>query len=707
MTAGQGTDVSDRSVTPSAPTARLGIVVVNYASSELLATNLAPLDLTGLPVRVVVVDNHSGARERDAVAALASAHGWRSVLLSDNRGFGAGVNAGVEAARAAGCDSFLLLNPDAQVTREVVADLHRAVQSAPDTMISPRVVAPDGSDFFRGAQVSLVDGRIRGHGPDGSRRLPTDQAEEWVSGAALVVHDRLLRRVGGLAEDYFLYWEDLDLAHRCLRAGGSLLVRTDLVAVHDAGGTQGPQRGRAKSALYYRYNCRNRLLFAATHLSRRRLLRWMVATPSVSWEVLRRGGRRQLVTRPSLAWAAVAGSAAGLAIAMLALVSRRPRTDPPTVLVAHPGAELYGSDRMVLEAVSGLVDAGRRVVVAVPADGPLVRELSQQGAEVCIVPTPVLRKSALSPRGLFGLAGETARGLLAAGRLVRRTRPTAVYVSTLTIPLWVLVGRVCGLPVTVHVHEAERSAARLVRSAMCLPVRLADQVLVNSRYSLDVLLESAPTLRGRAVVVPNGVAGPPVVHSPRTALEGPVRLLFVGRLSPRKGPHVAIGALGELHRRGVPATLVLAGSVFPGYEPFEQQLHEQVRSAGLSGSVSFLGFVDDVWSVLADCDVALVPSLLDEPFGNTAVEALLAARPVVASATSGLREATSGYRTARTVPPGELPLWADAVQSLVEDWHRVGQEVVEDAAEAAGRHAPERFRAQVAALTVLTRRGDR
>lgn len=44
-----------------------------------------------------------------------------------------------------------------------------------------------------------------------------------------------------------------------------------------------------------------------------------------------------------------------------------------TVLIAHPSADLYGSDRVMLETVDALVAAGRRVVVTLPADGPLVQ----------------------------------------------------------------------------------------------------------------------------------------------------------------------------------------------------------------------------------------------------------------------------------------------------------------------------------------------
>lgn len=683
---------------------QLGIVVVNYGSSALLAQTLVPLDLTGLPVRVVVVDNHSSAAERVTTAALAAAQGWLFVGLPDNRGFGAGVNAGIRAARAAGCVCFLLLNPDASVTRDVVEELRRHVLTEPMSLVSPRVVAPDGAVFFAGSRLLLDTGRIRGGRP-GPSAGPREVA--WTTGACLALHEDLLALTGGLDESYFLYWEDVEFSHRAQRVGARLVLREDLVAVHDAGGTQGPTRGRAKSALYYRFNCVNRLRFAAGHLPRRQLVRWMLATPAVSWEILLRGGRRQLLDQPGLLLAAVRGSAAGLRLGAAALLRRPRAAAPPRVLVAHPGAELYGSDRMLVESVAGLVEQGAEVVVALPVDGPLVAELEGRGARVVCCPMPVLRKSALTPRGLATLVRDGLRGLWPAWRLVRRAGTAGVYVSTVTIPSWSVIGRLAGRRVTLHVHEAESAAPRLLRRVLAAPAVLAHQVLVNSRYSRGVLGGSAPRVAARAVVVLNGVPGPVQVTPPRSRLEGPVRLAYVGRLSPRKGPQVAVATLAELVGRGVDARLELAGSVYPGYEWFEADLRQQVARAGLTERVSFLGFVTDVWAVLAAADVVLVPSVLDEPFGNTAVEAVLAARPVVVSATSGLREAAAGYATAQAVPPGDVAGWADAVQRVVEGWDAVGRDTATDVEEARRRHAPARYRTEVARLVITTNDGGR
>lgn len=369
-----------------------------------------------------------------------------------------------------------------------------------------------------------------------------------------------------------------------------------------------------------------------------------------------------------------------------------------TVLVAHPGAELYGSDRVMLESVSGFVDDGWQVVTTLPHGGPLVAELESRGTGVAFVPTPVLRKSALRPRGAVRLIRDTVAGTVQGLRLLRRTRPQAVYVSTVTIPLWSLLGRLTGRPVLVHVHEAEGSASALTRRVLAFPLLLASGLVVNSSFSVDVLRRSISRLTRRATVVYNGVPGPTELVPPRDALTGPVRLVYVGRLSPRKGVDVAVEAVRLLVADGCPATLDVVGAVFPGYEWYQEQLRTQIADGGLQESVRLCGFHPDVWSYLATNDVALVPSRVDEPFGNTAVEAVLAARPVVVSATSGLREAAAGYASAQYVTPGDPRALADAVLAVRDRWSEFRDAAVADAGTAARRHSPEGYRGQVAEL---------
>ena len=375
-----------------------------------------------------------------------------------------------------------------------------------------------------------------------------------------------------------------------------------------------------------------------------------------------------------------------------------------TVLVAHAGAELFGSDRMLLESVAGLRDAGCHVVVALPSDGPLVPELRRTGAEVQIIPMLVLRKALLKPRGWPSLLTAAARGLLHTWRLIGRVNPDAVYVSTVIIPQWPIVSRLRQVRTVSHVHEAETSGSRLVTAGLYVPHLASHQTIVNSRFSLETLCRALPPLAKRADVLYNGVASPADPAPPRTGLEGPLRLLYVGRLSPRKGPDLVIDAAARLVAAGRPTTVTLLGAVFAGYEWYEEQLREQAASAGVE--VVFVGFRPAIWPVLAGADVLVVPSRLDEPFGNTAVEGILALRPVIASDAGGLKEAAGGYETATLVPANDPEQIAQASTELAENWSRVSAEVAGSRAEGLRRHAPRTYRAGIADAVLGQRMTD-
>lgn len=366
------------------------------------------------------------------------------------------------------------------------------------------------------------------------------------------------------------------------------------------------------------------------------------------------------------------------------------------VLVVHPGAELYGSDRMLLESVRGLVEAGMRVCVSVPGEGPLVELLREAGANVSICRTPVLRREVLSARGFVRLLASTVGGVRDGWNLLSRVRPTRVYVSTVAVPLWIMLARLRRIPVLCHVHEAEAAASAPVRAALALPLLLADRVVTNSRFCASVLGRSFPSLGRRATVVHNGVEGPERRMPARRRLDGDLRVAYVGRLSPRKGVDVAVDAAALLRQRNLPVRLDITGAAFAGCEWYERELHERVARQELTGAVRFHGFEPRVWEVLLAADVVVVPSRGDESFGNIAVEALLCGRPVVVAAVSGLVEATAGYLAARAVPPDDPVALADALEQVAADWQHMRTAAWHDIALAEKRHSPQSYRRQVA-----------
>jgi glycosyltransferase involved in cell wall biosynthesis len=375
--------------------------------------------------------------------------------------------------------------------------------------------------------------------------------------------------------------------------------------------------------------------------------------------------------------------------------ARREVARSPRALVAHPGAELYGSDRVMVDSVDALVRAGWSVTVALPEPGPLEARVRDVGARVVICPSPVLRKAALRPTGALRLLADTARGIGPGVRLMRDVRPDLVYVSTVTIPLWFLLARLFSRPAVCHVHEAETGAPSWVQTALVAPLLSCRRILANSEFSREVLVRALPRLGPRCVVFRNPVPGPAEVTPPRDALVGRIRVLYIGRISPRKGPHIALDAVAQLVAEGRDVDLEMMGSVFTGYEWFGAEIEASITRLGLADRARLSDFRADVWPVIAAADIVVVPSIADEPFGNTAVEAVLAARPVVASASGGLVEAVAGYDSALGVAPGDPSAIARAISRIVDDWPTFRDASLRDAEVAAERHSVDRYRERV------------
>ncbi len=270
----------------------VGVVVVNYASSQLIARNFA--GLSGHPL--VIVDNFSSDAERDACLRLAADHGW-FCEVGPNVGYGEGANRGLRRLAEAGCETLIVANPDLELGVDQVAALAAAAAAHPDDLIGPMLVNPDGSGWGGLGSIALDEGRIYSRGEP---RPPY-----WLSGACVAASTALWQRLGGFAEGYFMYWEDVDLSYRVQQLGGTCRQLGDLRVRHDVGGTQG-----GKSALYSYYNTRNRLVFAAKNLTADQQRLWR----RTSWAELRRVVSRQPNRRAKLTrglWPALRGTLAG------------------------------------------------------------------------------------------------------------------------------------------------------------------------------------------------------------------------------------------------------------------------------------------------------------------------------------------------------------------------------------------------------------
>jgi glycosyltransferase involved in cell wall biosynthesis len=87
-----------------------------------------------------------------------------------------------------------------------------------------------------------------------------------------------------------------------------------------------------------------------------------------------------------------------------------------------------------------------------------------------------------------------------------------------------------------------------------------------------------------------------------------------------------------------------------------------------------------------------------EPFGNTAVEGMLAGRAVVASSVQGLMEIVRPGQTGLLVPPDDPAALAASIATLLDDWPRAKALAAAGRQDARDRFSPARYQAEILAV---------
>ncbi|HVS72511.1 MAG TPA: glycosyltransferase family 4 protein [Phycisphaerae bacterium] len=197
--------------------------------------------------------------------------------------------------------------------------------------------------------------------------------------------------------------------------------------------------------------------------------------------------------------------------------------------------------------------------------------------------------------------------------------------------------------------------------------RSVDKFLTCSHYIADWTTTHYRLPRTRFAPLPNGV-NLQTFHPRENFLapSSPLKVLFLGRIDPNKGPDLAARAVAQLRAENLPLSLTVAGGLWfynrgnESADPFFQSLQPLMQTA----NATYLGHVprDKVPALVRDHDVACVLSRSNEPFGLVALEAMASGLAVIASNRGGLPEAcgTAGI----LLNPDDFPSIVSALRTL-------------------------------------------
>ncbi len=216
---------------------RAVVVIPTFNARDLLSETLASLEAQTEPVQVIVVDNGS----TDGTAEMLATRFPRVTVVHNpaNVGFGRAINRGVREATAA--DVIVLVNNDAVCAPDFVQRLLEPFADRRVGMVAGVLLQGSAPGLVDSAGIEL-DTTLRSWDMLWNRPVE-DIADAGdpvgpCGGAAAYRADAFLE-LGGFDEQFFAYWEDVDLALRFRLAGWRCVRAPEALALHRHGATLG------------------------------------------------------------------------------------------------------------------------------------------------------------------------------------------------------------------------------------------------------------------------------------------------------------------------------------------------------------------------------------------------------------------------------------------------------------------------------------
>jgi len=252
----------------------LTVIVVNHDSwpdvLRLSASLTDQPEFTSGRCQIVIVDNASREPVPDPFSALRP--GLRVIARPENGGFAAGVNAGWRLAQS---PWLLVLNPDVEVVRGFLAQVfERLERYDTDPNGPPGIVGFGLSNPDRSPQGSV------GVFPNLGRTIweqfiPRSRRKyqagwrirsgpvDWVTGACMLVNSAMIAAIGGMDEDFFLYYEEVAFSRAAQQRGWRVEYDASATVVH-----RHPLQNRTISPKMRVITRHSKLLYFLKHLPR-------------------------------------------------------------------------------------------------------------------------------------------------------------------------------------------------------------------------------------------------------------------------------------------------------------------------------------------------------------------------------------------------------------------------------------------------------
>lgn len=228
-------------------------IIVNYRSERCIERCIASIYEKVSPeidFEIIVVNNDKEKKPEELIKNYPDV---KAVSSGGNVGFGAANNLGAKLAK---WEYLVFLNPDVEIlSSKAEAVLEEFKKDESIGAIGVRLVTPEGKvqKWCAGYEINIIDLARNNLGFPKSQKIWKSKIKkeaDWVSGTAFFISKKLFGEIGGFDENFFMYFEDIDLCKRIRNVGKKILYFPNFCVRHKSGESYQDKKTQKKD--YYK-----------------------------------------------------------------------------------------------------------------------------------------------------------------------------------------------------------------------------------------------------------------------------------------------------------------------------------------------------------------------------------------------------------------------------------------------------------------------
>ena len=319
------------------------------------------------------------------------------------------------------------------------------------------------------------------------------------------------------------------------------------------------------------------------------------------------------------------------------------------ILLLHSSNDLYGASKIFLQLIDLFISKNFNIHVVLPEKGKLDDFLNKKDITVSYHELGVLRKKYLNPFGLINRLVTNIKAIKFLSNYINIRSIDLVYTNTSTILCGGIAAKKNDVPSLFHVHEIPTGNKLYEFFSGKIINIISNKVLTVSNSVKSHWLKNIDENKIERIY--NGI-----IFNKTDSLiklernQDDFVITSVARLIPYKGHGYFIDIANELIKKSPKFKFLIVGDTLPSYVSYEKSIKQKVNDLGLENQIKFLGFRNDVSSILKQSDLFIHPAISPDPLPTVLFESLNNNLPTVATNLGGAIEILDNGNNGLLIP---------------------------------------------------------